>query len=201
MIRTINEYVTNSIVVEKSKFICEIFIIANENEAKSIINKVKLAHPKARHHCYAYILKNEYQNIENQSDDGEPSKTAGLPMLEILRHEHLVNVLVIVTRYFGGILLGTGGLIRAYSLAVKECVNKAEVRDSYLYYGYKIEVSYHNSDKLQYQIKAINGIIISVDYQEMVVIECYFKQLEDIINLNNKFNDELTIIKLENSYM
>lgn len=116
------------IVEKKSRFIGQVFAIKDEEEAAAIIEGVKKQYWDARHNCYAYVLGSSNE-IQRYSDDGEPGGTAGKPMLEILINEGLSNVLVIVTRYFGGVLLGTGGLVRAYQQAVKEGLAQCETGD------------------------------------------------------------------------
>jgi uncharacterized YigZ family protein len=107
------------IVIKKSRFICTLKRIDSEEEAKEIIQGIKKEHWKASHNFFAYVL-HENQMIQRSSDDGEPSGTAGIPMLEVLKVKELYNVLAVVTRYFGGTELGAGGLIRAYSSSVAE---------------------------------------------------------------------------------
>ena len=114
---------TAEIVEKKSKFIASVFYIEDENDANEKILKVKKENRDARHNVYAYRLSNGF---EKYSDDGEPSGTAGAVILELLRGEKLSNVLIVVTRYFGGILLGTGGLVRAYTESAKQAIEKAE---------------------------------------------------------------------------
>ncbi len=109
------------IVIKKSRFICTLKRIETEDEAKEIIQSIKKEHWKATHNCVAYVL-GDTQQIQRSTDDGEPSGTAGIPMLEVLKVKELRNVLAVVTRYFGGTELGAGGLIRAYSSAVAETI-------------------------------------------------------------------------------
>ena len=200
-IKIISEYVENTITIEKSRFITELFYVENEEEAKEIIQSIREKHPKAVHHCYAYIIRKEYQNIENQSDDGEPSKTAGLPMLEILRYEKLVNTLVVVTRYFGGVLLGTGGLIRAYSSSVKQAVDLSNVREAILMNGYEINIDYSLSEMVSYEIKNNQGIIKNIDYLDDVKILFYIEKNDFDKYLINKTNNSIKISQLDSVYM
>ena len=102
------------IIEKKSRFIADIFSVSSEEEALQILEKVKKKYWDARHHCWAYVVGDE-QVQERCSDDGEPSGTAGKPILEVIRGNEIHNVLIVVTRYFGGTLLGTGGLVRAYT--------------------------------------------------------------------------------------
>ena len=123
---TIKENIQAEIVVKKSKFICNLIKIETQEEAEDIIKQIKKKYYDARHNCVAYRVIKDERIIERSSDDGEPSGTAGGPMLNILQKSDFCNVLVIVTRYFGGILLGTGGLVRAYSEATIDAINNAE---------------------------------------------------------------------------
>lgn len=119
---TIKEDGQFEIVIKKSRFICTLKRIQSEEHGKEIIQEIKKEHWKANHNCFAYVY-GEKQQIQRSSDDGEPSGTAGIPMLEVLKVKELYNVLAVVTRYFGGTELGAGGLIRAYSSSVSETLN------------------------------------------------------------------------------
>ena len=110
---TVKENIETEIIEKKSRFIANIFYIESIDEAENIIKSIKKKHYNARHNCYAYRIIQNGKIIDRFSDDGEPSSTAGAPILNILVKKNLVNVLIVVTRYFGGILLGTGGLVRA----------------------------------------------------------------------------------------
>ena len=114
--KTIKQNSTAEIVEKKSRFIANVFYIENVEQAEEHIKKIKKQYHDAKHNCFAYIVTNLNGNtVQKSSDDGEPSGTAGAPMLKILKGQNLSNILVVVTRYFGGVLLGTGGLVRAYS--------------------------------------------------------------------------------------
>lgn len=121
----IEKSTTNQITVLKSIFICTLFPITGEEEVKMHLKEIKKKYFDARHHVYAYIIGNNGEN-KKCSDDGEPAKTAGAPILTILEKKELTNILAIVTRYFGGTLLGTGGLVRAYSSAVIETLKDCD---------------------------------------------------------------------------
>lgn len=122
----INKNTTSKIEVLKSIFICDLFYVTSELDIKEYLSTIKKKYYDARHHVYAYILGDSAE-VMKCSDDGEPSKTAGAPILSILQKKKITNVLAIVTRYFGGTLLGTGGLIRAYSNAVLEALQTIEL--------------------------------------------------------------------------
>lgn len=123
---TISEYVEAEVREKKSRFIAQISPCQTEKEALSFIADVKKKHSQARHNVYAYILED---GTARYTDDREPHHTAGLPVLEVLKHANLQNISCVVTRYFGGVLLGTGGLVRAYSSAVKEALICAEEQE------------------------------------------------------------------------
>ncbi len=113
--KTIKNNENYEIIEKKSRFIGHIFEVQTINDAENIIKQIKKKYHDARHNCYAYRILENNQIMQKSSDDGEPASTAGLPILNVLEKNQLVNVLIVVTRYFGGILLGTGGLVKAYS--------------------------------------------------------------------------------------
>ncbi|AGM99396.1 YigZ family protein [Streptococcus iniae] len=113
-------------VIKKSRFICSLFRIENEQEGKTILAELKKQHYKANHSCSAMIIGDKAE-IKRSSDDGEPSGTAGIPILSVLEKQELTNILAVVTRYFGGIKLGTGGLIRAYSSVTSAAIKQADI--------------------------------------------------------------------------
>ena len=131
-LKTINENITEQIIEKKSKFICDLIYVSSEKEVEENLQKIRKKYYEAKHHCFAYRLQNKNGIIEKSSDDGEPSGTAGAPMLNLLTKNELVNCLAIVTRYFGGILLGTGGLVRAYSEVTKNAIESANIVEEYL---------------------------------------------------------------------
>jgi len=119
-------YHSTELEIRKSRFICDIQPVSNRDDALRFIESIRARHPKANHHCWSYIAgAPDDPHQWNCSDDGEPKGTAGQPMLNVLRHSHLGNICAVVTRYFGGIKLGTGGLARAYSQSVQETLQTA----------------------------------------------------------------------------
>lgn len=125
--KTIQNNVTAQIIEKKSKFIADLIYVTSQEQAEKELQEIKKRYYDAKHHCFAYRIMQKDGVIERASDDGEPTGTAGGPMLNLLQKNELLNVIVVVTRYFGGILLGTGGLVRAYTQSVKEALEKAEV--------------------------------------------------------------------------
>lgn len=153
---------------KKSEFIANVFPVETETEALEKLNYIKKEYRDARHNCFAYVILEDGMLKERSSDDGEPSGTAGMPILEVLRREELLNVLVVVTRYFGGTLLGTGGLVRAYGKATKEGVLDSKIIKKEMYDKFVFNVSYEISGKLQFAIVQNNGIIQETDYSDIV---------------------------------
>ena len=139
------------IIEKKSRFIGQAFPVENEEAALGHLAAVRRAHVRAGHNCFAWQIGLNDQ-FARQSDDGEPAGTAGMPILDLLRKEGIKNTMVVVTRYFGGVLLGTGGLVRAYGRAAKEAVTLAPVIEKILYQKFSIKCPYHLSGKLQYEI-------------------------------------------------
>ena len=151
--KTVKENISNEIIIKNSRFITYIYRL-NSNNISKYLDEIKKIHPKATHHTYAYIYNNEGYS----SDDNEPSGTAGRPMLNVLEKEELNNILVITVRYFGGIKLGAGGLVRAYTKSVTEALKDKEY--IYLEEGYKIKISFdYNEEKQITYILGENNII------------------------------------------
>ncbi|MBR3162660.1 MAG: YigZ family protein [Clostridia bacterium] len=165
---TINKSTSAEITEKKSKFIANLFYVENKMQAEELIKEIKKKYHDARHNCYAYRVLDNEKILEKQSDDGEPSGTAGNPMLEILKGKNLCNVLVIVTRYFGGILLGTGGLARAYTEAANKAIEFAE--QIYKCEGYLLEANmeYKTIENFKYYCKKNDINIIDIQYSDVV---------------------------------
>lgn len=161
---------TAEIVEKKSKFIANICYVSDVNDAEERIKAVKKKYYDAKHNCIAYRVIEDGKLVERSSDDGEPSGTAGAPMLNILQKNNLCNVIVIVTRYFGGVLLGTGGLVRAYSNATLNAIEKAvKVRKIE---GVEIEVklNYSNLENFKYYCKNNKITVTNIEYLENIVL-------------------------------
>lgn len=198
MFYTIKEQVNDELIEKKSKFIAEMYPIKNQEEAQSKIKEIKRKYYDAKHHCFAYVaLDEEGKTIEKCSDDGEPSGTAGAPMLDCLRGKSLCNVLVVVTRYFGGILLGTGGLVRAYTGATKLVIEKANIIQKDLGQEVKIVVEYSEVQNFQYYARKNQITIIKEEYLDNVIfyIEITKEKLEKLQNEIDFFL--LKVIKIE----
>lgn len=163
--KTINEISTNEIVIKNSRFIAILFPIDENSNIQELLNNVKIDYPKATHYCYAYVT----ENYQKSSDDGEPGGTAGIPMLNVLLKENMINVLAVVIRYFGGIKLGASGLVRAYTKSVKEALENANVISVKRGYRVKMVVSYNEQKNLDYTLKKYE--IINKEYKEMITYE------------------------------
>lgn len=160
------------IIEKKSRFIASVYPVFSKKEAEEIINDVKKEFWDATHNVYGYILPN---NISKYSDDGEPQGTAGLPVYNVLQKKELENVLVIVTRYFGGTLLGKGGLIRAYTEATKKALDSAEIFEVIEYSQINVTCEYNIKDKLLFFLEK-NNIEFFPQYKENVVFEIHIPE-------------------------
>ncbi len=168
MFKTIKKEAEAIIVEKKSRFIANVFYVESIDEAEKILESIKKEHYSARHNCYAYRILEENGIIEKQSDDGEPSGTAGAPMLNILNKKKLCNVLVVVTRYFGGILLGTGGLVRAYSEATTDAIENAEEVEKEAGYVIEVLIDYDKQRELEYICEKNKINIVAKEYTDKI---------------------------------
>ena len=187
MFNTISDNVSSELIEKKSKFIANAFQVKNKDEAENRINEISKEYFDAKHNCYAYIINDGKNIIEKMSDNGEPSGTAGMPILNVLKKKNLQNVLVIVTRYFGGILLGTGGLTRAYSGVTTQCIDKANIIKMDFGIQYQICTTYNDFKNMKYELEKNQIQIENIEYGEKIRI---------IFNVpNNKENDLKNIIE------
>lgn len=166
---TISHTAEASFIEKRSEFICRIAPVKTGEDAVDFINSVRAEHRKAKHNVYAYILRND--NISRYSDDGEPQGTAGVPVLDVLKKRNLTDVCAVVTRYFGGILLGGGGLVRAYSHAVSIACDSAEIMNMCRCHRLKITTDYTMYGKISYILPEFDTITINSDFGSNVVIE------------------------------
>ena len=173
---TIQEKVQAEIVEKKSKFIANLIYVETVEEAEDVIKNTKKKYFDAKHNCIAYRVVEDNQIIERSSDDGEPSGTAGAPMLTILQKNNLANVVVIVTRYFGGILLGTGGLVRAYSDSLLKAISSSKLCKKCLGVEMEVVLEYSNYENFKYYCKNKEISIVDVQYDEEIVCKI---ELED----------------------
>ena len=167
--KTLKEEAVGEITEKKSRFIATVRHVETEEEALNFINEMKKKYWDARHNCSAYIIGSD-KPLERCSDDGEPSRTAGMPMLEVLKGNGLANICAVVTRYFGGILLGTGGLVRAYQAAVKDALSKADILNCKYLSRIKFSLDYNAYGKLQYYAASEGLIVESTDFADNVFV-------------------------------
>ncbi|MCT4597026.1 MAG: YigZ family protein [Vallitalea sp.] len=175
------------IVEKKSRFIATIKHVETEEEIKIFLEQINKKYFDARHNVFAYTIGTK-QILERCSDDGEPSGTAGLPILEVIRGNNLHNVIIIVTRYFGGTLLGTGGLVRAYSSSAKSVIETSDIVENILYHLLEVKVDYNLTGKVQYEILQNNHIIYETQYLDKVCYKVLVKYSEKEI-FSNKMLD------------
>lgn len=161
------------ITEKKSKFIANLYYVNSLAEIEEKLKNVKKKYYDARHNCHAYRIAEDDSIIERSSDDGEPSGTAGAPMLNILKKMELVNVLVVVTRYFGGILLGTGGLVKAYSEATKTAIENSKFAIEESGIIAEIKLNYNDFENFKYCCKKSNINIINTEYLDNII--CKFE--------------------------
>ncbi|MBE7022743.1 MAG: YigZ family protein [Ruminococcaceae bacterium] len=178
--RTVKTAGRAEFIEKKSRFIATVRPVTAEAEALALINEMKKEFSDATHNVYAYILRNN--NIARFSDDGEPSGTAGMPVMEVLRQEELTDVAVVVTRYFGGTLLGAGGLVRAYSKTAKLGIDAAGAATMTYCAEVQIVVSYDLYGKLQYLLEQENLQAGEADFGQEVTITVFVRaeQLESL---------------------
>ena len=181
---------------KKSRFIATIEPATSEEEASAFIAKLKKQYWDARHNCSAFVIGDDGQ-IMRSSDDGEPSGTAGRPMLEVLKGEKITNAVVVVTRYFGGTLLGTGGLIRAYQSAVKEALKECVVLKKIPGIKVSVTTDYTDYGKIQYMAASNKWNVNSTDFADKVITELVVELdvLDEIIKTINEATAARAVIE------
>ena len=157
------------IIISKSRFIAYVDRAETEEEAIEFINKIKKMHYNATHNCSCYMI-GEHNQIQKANDDGEPSGTAGVPMLEVLKKQGLQDTVVVVTRYFGGIKLGAGGLVRAYGKATTEGIAAAQVVERRLHHVMKVSIDYTWLGKVENEIRNSEYALAEIQYTDNVDI-------------------------------
>ena len=155
-------------VEKRSRFIGHVWPVDSEDQAQELIRRVKKQHYDARHNCWCYLLRG---GVERYSDDGEPQGTAGIPMLEVLKREGVTNVVCVVTRYFGGVLLGTGGLLRAYTKSAKDALDAAGICVVRRWVKAEIMCSYSLLERLKTECAAAGGIVADIEYSADVCLK------------------------------
>lgn len=168
---SVKDVTVHTIIIKKSEFVTHLIPCSDVEKAKELIEHY--SDPEATHNCVAYIIG----PYERANDDGEPSQTAGMPMLNVLKMQGLTNIIAIVTRYFGGIKLGAGGLTRAYSQSVAEALKQAEIVEKELVPLYSISIDYTYTRKFEHLLKQMDIDCIDTEYGDMVTYACYLRDL------------------------
>ncbi|MBP1947990.1 YigZ family protein [Virgibacillus litoralis] len=166
------------LIIQKSRFIGYVKRVETEEAAQSFIQEIKKKHHDANHNCSAYMV-GENNQIQKANDDGEPSGTAGVPMLEVLKKQNLKDTVIVVTRYFGGVKLGAGGLIRAYGSTTSQAIAAAGVVERQLMQGLSIVVSYPLLGKLENVLRNSDYVLDSINYLEQVEFIVYVRDGEE----------------------
>lgn len=188
--------------IEKSRFIAYTKPVLTQVEAEEFIKDIRNLHKKANHNVYAYVIGDGFE-LQKSSDDGEPGGSAGMPILNILKQESLTNLVVVVTRYFGGIKLGTGGLARAYSGTAKLALDVSEVMAKTLKNLYQITINYSHLDNVKHLIQRL-GIIHDITYSldvslSFYLAESYVAELE--VELSNYLSSNINFIYIQSEYI
>lgn len=185
--KTIKEPIQCEINVKKSQFICSLYPTRTKAESKEIIQRLNKQYNDATHNCTAYIVSDG----EGFDDDGEPGGTAGKPMINVLRKNELHNVTAIVTRYFGGIKLGAGGLVRAYSKSVMEAIGEAEILEIEEYDVYQIIFEYSDIKTADTEVRNNSLEVIDKQYADKVIYEIVSKDNRDILKIFEKYSGKI----------
>ncbi len=187
--KSIKNEVINEIVINKSRFITILVNINSKDEVNDILNKYKEIYKDATHYCFAYVVGGYCKCF----DDGEPSGTAGMPILNVLQSNDLTNVLCLVVRYFGGIKLGAGGLVRAYSNSASESVNKADIVSLVYGFNIKIQFDYDNVKLIDYLLK---DVLVTKRFDENIIYSFKVSE-ENYLVIENVLNTKTKILKKE----
>lgn len=200
MLKTVNHVVHLSIKIQRSEFIAFLYPVKSVEEIKAVIAEHNNKYKDANHNCYAYILGNK-QETQYYSDQGEPSGTAGKPILNTLLKHHLTNVIGIVTRFFGGIKLGVRGLIDAYSQSMEELIGSTILTDFFPTLEIKVECEYHNLENLKHLLKQNMAELVAESFTEKIIAKIVYPidKDEDMQNLISDLTGRelLTIINRE----
>lgn len=201
--KSIKDEVITSEIVNKSKFINHLIPVSSVEEAQLNLKRIRKEYNDANHHCFAYIIGNN-QNIQKYSDDGEPSKTAGLPILQVMKKHDLTNILAVTIRYFGGIKLGAGGLTRAYTKSCAESVTQCTLTELTRFTDLIIKISFDQIGNVERYIRE-NYVLVNTIYDnfvnyEVTVSNSNLKSLQDSITEFTKGSAIFTIIKTYDIY-
>jgi uncharacterized YigZ family protein len=200
---TVKKEGMDEIIIQKSRFIGYVRRVESEEAAREFIEEIKKKHADATHNCSAYMI-GEHDQIQKANDDGEPSGTAGVPMLEVLKKQNLKDTAVVVTRYFGGIKLGAGGLIRAYGNTTSEAIQTTGVVRRQLMQGFSVTIDYTLLGKLENKLRNSEHILETINYLEKVECIVYVEsgKEEDFQEwITNLTSDQAEIKETEKKYI
>ena len=195
--KTIKKAVQSEINIKKSQFICSLYPTINKKESKATIQKLNQQYNDATHNCTAYIVNDG----EGYDDNGEPGGTAGKPMINVLRKNDLHNITAVVTRYFGGIKLGAGGLVRAYSKSVMEAINEAEIVEIEEYEVYKVTFEYSDIKIVDSEVRNNKLESIKKDYSDKVSYNLISPTNQDIEKIFEKYNGKVSVKFLNKQFL
>ena len=196
-IKTVKELTKSQIEMKKSVFISFAKCVNTEEEAKSFLDEIKKEYKDATHHvpCYRIYDDETGQIIERFSDDGEPQGTSGKPMLDILKHKDILNIIVVVVRYFGGTLLGTGGLVKAYSDSIKNVLDESEVVTLKKYKRYEVKTDYESFNKIKKELEDAKFLVSSPEYALDVKFDLHIElndeSLERLQSIFDKYEENI----------
>lgn len=200
---TVKKSGSHEVIIQRSRFIGHIKRVHDEAEAQEFIQSIQKKHHSATHNCFAYII-GEQDQFQKANDDGEPSGTAGVPMLEVLKRLSLKNTVIVITRYFGGIKLGAGGLIRAYSSVTSDTIKAIGIVRRERMQGFAIQIEYPLLGKVENHFKESAYIVENINYLDIVELLVYapIEQLEKFKNeLVNVTNGQVTIRDSEQKFI
>ncbi|WP_026672384.1 YigZ family protein [Alkalihalobacterium bogoriense] len=200
---TVKKSGEHEISIQKSRFITYINRVKNEQEALDFITTIKKKHADANHNCSAYVI-GEHDEIQKANDDGEPTGTAGVPILDVLKKRKLKDTVVVVTRYFGGIKLGAGGLIRAYSGATSEGLQAIGIVERKLMQIMKTSIDYHWLGKVENELRHSQYPLKEIHYLDQVHVETYvpFEEQDSFLDwMTNVTNGQCIIVKEDIDYL
>lgn len=199
--RTVHETGHDRYIIEKSEFIGHAKPVSTEDEAKEFIDQIKSQYKDATHNVWAYVI-GQNMNIQRYSDDGEPQGTAGIPTLEVIKKENLCDVVVVVNRYFGGVKLGAGGLVRAYTKGAKIGLEAAKMVDKELFVQVDINIDYTLLGKFQNELTNKDYYVKEIVYEENVkiIVYCQLASLDELNSLLTEISSGKAIIKQKDEF-
>lgn len=169
--KTVKQQGSKEVIIKKSRFIGHSKPVSTEEEAIQFIAEINKSHTSASHNCFAYVV-GERDQFQKQSDDGEPSGTAGKPIMEVIKNQNLKNIAIVVTRYYGGIMLGAGGLIRAYTDGAVAGIEAGEPLYQVLHQEVKIEIDYTWWGKIENELRAQKVLVSDTEFTDQVIVFC-----------------------------